>query len=173
MTATVDRLALRRINLGQAGQSGPIARYRRFAVGESLLEEFWWGELAAPLVGDAGIIADSGWLWARCWLTDTETVLDRIFDASQVPVGIHVDVTLPIMRATRQWYTTDLYLNIWITPQGQVTLHRESEFEQACDELRLTQGDIETAEAHVRELTRLIAAHRFPPAWVMHYRPSP
>ena len=172
MNAYGDSLALRRVTLGQAGLPGPIARYRRLSVGESLLEEFWWGELEAPIHNAIGIIADSGWLWTRFWLTETETLLDRIFDASQQPVGIHVDVTLPLVRVTRQWYTTDLYMDIWITPDGQVTLLKEDAFEQACREQRLSTGDIQKAESTVRDLTRRIAAHQFPPSWVMQYRPA-
>ena len=162
-----------RIVSGRVGYQGEIVQYQRFEAGDTtMVEEFWWGELAEPLTNPLGVIADSGWVWVRFWLRELGTVLDRIFDADLEPVGTHIDVTMPIMVEERAWFTTDLLLALFIAPDGRVTVLNEEAFDRFQSAGYLDPWEVERAEAHVRQLTRWIATKDFPMAWILQYRPE-
>ncbi len=158
---------------GQPGFPGAVANYERFMTGSTLVEEFWWGELPQPLHNTLLEIADTGWVWARFWLRDQGVVLDRIFNNDLKTVGTHIDVTTPILVEDGTWSTTDLLLDIWLWPDGMVTLLREDHFDQSYIQGHVSQADAERAEEHIRDITRWIATEEFPPAWVMQYQPEP
>ncbi|NOX64175.1 MAG: DUF402 domain-containing protein [Chloroflexi bacterium] len=164
---------VRRIISGQPGAAGKLADYRRFMADGALIEEFWWAKLDAPLRNALGVMADDGWVWVRFWLPDHDAVLDKVFDADLQFVGAHIDVTTPITLEGNAWVTTDLWLDIWLTPDGRVIVLQEEEFEKALSEGYIASEDASWAEQQVREITRRIAARSFPPQWIAQYAPSP
>jgi predicted RNA-binding protein associated with RNAse of E/G family len=69
-----------------------------------------------------------------------------------------------------EWTARDLLLNIWISPQGQVTVSNEAAFEAAVSSGQLTEEEARWAEEHVRRLTGAISQRRFPPAMVRNWQ---
>jgi predicted RNA-binding protein associated with RNAse of E/G family len=61
-------------------------------------------------------------------------------------------------------------LDIWISPQGQVTVGNETAFDAAVRGGQISPEEAIWAEEHVRRLTGAIAQRRFPPAMVRNWQ---
>ncbi len=159
----------RRIVSGALGKDGRMYDYRAIWLDDVFVERATWGPGEAERLGSV-VIADEGYVWVRFWLPDDDAVATRFFDAELVPVGTYVDVTMPLLRREQGYETLDLYLSLWIMPDGRVTVLDEQEFERAVSDGTLAPGEVRWAEYHLRELTAKIARGTFPPPLVRNLR---
>jgi predicted RNA-binding protein associated with RNAse of E/G family len=77
---------------------------------------------------------------------------------------------MPMVIGEREWTTNDLLLDIWISPDGRVTVRNETAFEAAVADGSLSIDEASWAEEHVRRLTAAIAQRRFPPPLVRNWQ---
>jgi predicted RNA-binding protein associated with RNAse of E/G family len=63
-------------------------------------------------------------------------------------VGVYTDITTPLRRVGQEYHLTDLCLDLWLTPDGKVSVLDEDEFEQAVE-----QGLIDSRLARTARLT--------------------
>ncbi len=133
-----------------------VADYLAGLIDDVLIERVVWGQ-----VEDA---------WYRFWLWRDDQVVERYFDAQGQPLGTQVDVCMPLQIGERQWTARDLLLNIWISPQGQVTVGNEAAFDAAVRGGQISREEATWAEEHVRRLTGAISQRRFPPAMVRNWQ---
>ena len=105
---------------------------------------------------------------------------DRPFDVARVYrpdgtwTGFYVDVLEPVRWDGSDPSTlqpiVDLFLDIWIAPDGRYTVLDEDEFHEAVNLGRLTDGQVEHARCVLAELISAIETGEFPPAAVKAFR---
>ena len=159
----------RRIVSGVLGKDGRMRDYRAVWLDDVFIERATWGPGEPERLGSV-VIADEGHVWVRFWLPEDDAVVTRFFDADLMPAGMYVDVTMPLLRREQGYETLDLYLSLWIMPDGRVTVLGEQEFERAVSDGTLAPGEVRWAEYHLRELTAKIARGIFPPPLVRNLR---
>lgn len=152
---------------------GNVADYRFERLGEVFVERVIWAQ-DTPLRRIGGtVIAGPGYLCFRFWLPAYDQIVERYFSDDGVAAGTLLDVCTPLVCQLDSCSTTDLLLDLWIDPRGQVTLYKEAQFEEAVRSGLLESEQADLAERHVRELTAALARGRFPPPLVRNWRVDP
>lgn len=148
-----------------------VADYLAGLIDDVLIERAVWSQAAAKTSAAGGrVLAGPGHIWYRFWLWRDDQVVERYFDARGQALGTQVDLCMPLQISEREWTARDLLLDIWISPQGQVTVSNEVAFEAAVGDGQLSEEEAHWAEEHVRRLTGAIAQRRFPPAMVRNWQ---
>ncbi|MEI2689002.1 MAG: DUF402 domain-containing protein [Anaerolineae bacterium] len=146
-----------------------VIDYLAGLIDDVLIERAIWG--ASPDATDNGrALAGRGHIWYRFWLWRDDQVVERYFDAQGLALGTQVDLCMPLQISEHEWTARDLLLDIWISPEGRVTVGNEAAFEDAVRHGQLTEEEARWAEEHVRRLTGAIAQRRFPPAMVRNWQ---
>jgi predicted RNA-binding protein associated with RNAse of E/G family len=147
-----------------------VASYLAGLIDDVLIERAIWAAPAEAESADGRALAGPGHIWYRFWLWRDDQVVERYFDAQGQALGTQVDLCMPLQVGEGEWTARDLLLNIWISPQGQVTVSNEAAFEAAVSSGQLTEEEARWAEEHVRRLTGAISQRRFPPAMVRNWQ---
>ncbi len=147
-----------------------VADYLAGLIDDVLIERVVWAAPAEGAPANERVPAGPGHIWYRFWLWRDDQMVERYFDAQGKPLGIQVDLCMPLQVDEGQWSARDLLLNIWISPEGQVTVGNEVAFEAAVRSGQFTEEEASWAEEHVRRLTGAIAQRRFPPAMVRNWQ---
>lgn len=161
------------IRSGDLGDAAVVQDYRFERLGEVLVERVIWGMLAPAQWRDAAVVSGPGYVWFRFWALAHDQVLERYYGAQGQLIGTQIDVCMPPTGDERGWRAKDLYLDIWVSPDGRVTLSGEARFDQAVRQGLLSHQEVEYAEDHVRRLTAGIAQGRFPPPIVRRWQVDP
>jgi predicted RNA-binding protein associated with RNAse of E/G family len=161
------------IRSGEFGDATVIQDYRFERLGEVFVERVIWGISAPPQRRGEVVVSGPGYVWFRFWLLAHDQVLERYYGEQGQLIGTQIDVCMPPTGDESGWRVRDLYLDIWVTPDGRVTLSGEASFDQAAQQGWLSQQEVEYAEEHVRRLTAGIAQGRFPPPIVRRWQVDP
>lgn len=99
--------------------------------------------------------------------------IGRIYRPDGTWTGYYIDVLEPV-----QWQASDpntlepivdLFLDLWIAPDGKHMVLDEDEFEKAFTLGHLTSGRVGHARSVLQELVEAIERGEFPPAMVKHF----
>jgi predicted RNA-binding protein associated with RNAse of E/G family len=161
------------IRSGEFGDAEIVQGYRFERLGEVLVERVIWGVLAAPRRYGDVVVAGPGYVWFRFWALSHNQVLERYYGEQGQLIGTQIDVCMPPICDERGWRAKDLHLDIWMSPDGRVTLYGETSFGEAAQQGQLSPQEVEYAEEHVRRLTAGIAQGRFPPPIVRRWQVDP
>jgi predicted RNA-binding protein associated with RNAse of E/G family len=123
----------------------------------------WLNELAprVPLRFDAEVVLDRGF-WA-VWFIDNGASYDlgKIYGVDGRHTGYYIDVLEPVRWQGDDLATieplTDLFLDLWVTPDGRCQVLDEPEFEEAEAQGRITPAQAAHARrtlAHLVDLAR-------------------
>jgi hypothetical protein len=86
----------------------------------------------------------------------------EFFDTAGRLAGYYSDITLPLTRVDGEYFITDLFLDVWITPQGAAHELDWEEFEEAARRGVLSAEQQAHARQAMRRLRAEIAAGAFP-----------
>jgi len=161
------------IRSGDFGHAAAIQDYRFERLGEVLVERVIWGVAASSQRRGDTVVSGPGYVWFRFWMLSHSQVSERYYGEHGQLIGTQIDVCMPPTGDERGWRAKDLYLDIWVTPDGRVTLSGETRFDQAAQQGQLSPEEVEYAEEHVRRLTLGIAQGRFPPPIVRRWQVDP
>jgi predicted RNA-binding protein associated with RNAse of E/G family len=119
------------------------------------------------------IIAETGY-WA-IWFVFRDRWFDvgKFYDASKTWLGYYCDIIKPVKRlmsGSKTSVLTDLFLDIWITPYGEVYVLDESELENAIRQGFISKSLATKAQSQVQLLVRRINRNGFPPTRVKEAR---
>lgn len=152
------------IESGQWQLLSGVADYVAGLVDDMLIERvIWGGGLTAERAG-------RGAIWYRFWVWRDDQVVERYYDRNGALLGTQIDICTPMDIQEQFWRTHDLLLDIWIAPDGRVTVTNEAAFEAAVASGEIAPEEAQWAEAHLRRLTTAIAQGRFPPAMVRNWQ---
>ena len=161
------------IRSGEFGDGEVVQDYRCERLGEMLVERVIWGMSVPSQRRGETVVSGPGYFWFRFWLLSHNQVLERYYGAQGQLIGTQIDVSMPPTGDERGWRAKDLVLDIWVTPDGRVTVSGEAAFDAAPQQGRLSLHEVEYAEEHVRRLPTGIAQGRFPPPIVRRWQIDP
>jgi len=113
------------------------------------------------------VIADSGFL--AIWFVYRERWYDvgKFYDRAGKWVGYYCDIIKPLGRLLRTpaktSMITDLFLDLWITPEGRFVVLDEDEFENALKQGTLSKTIANQARRQMDSLIRATRGGKFPP----------
>lgn len=160
---------LRNLVSGEWQDAPHLIDYRVESLSSMLIERATWAATAPTRSIGQQEVANPGYIWLRFWLLEQEIVLEKYFDAHRQALGYHLPVCMPIQRRSNQLHALSLYLALWLTPAGRMTVLHEDHFDEAVATKELAPLEIEHAEYQIRELTTAIWRGTFPPAFVRNF----
>jgi predicted RNA-binding protein associated with RNAse of E/G family len=89
------------------------------------------------------------------------SIMQFLDHAGQV-LGVYTDIATPLQRTPDGYHLTDLCLDLWLTPEGRVSILDEEEFEQACRDGLIAPRLARTARLTLERLLGEIDAGIFP-----------
>lgn len=113
------------------------------------------------------VIADSGFL--AIWFLYRNRWYDvgKFYDRQRNLVGYYCDIIKPLNKLLRTPgktnRITDLFLDLWITPGGDLVVLDEDEFEAALEHGYLSKSLADQARKQMDSLIQKVKARRFPP----------
>jgi len=160
---------LRTLLSGEWQDASHLHDYRAERFSNMLVERVTW-DATAPvhLIGET-VVAQPGYLWLRFWLLEQEVVLEKYFDQERHTIGYYLPVCMPVQRRSHQLQALSLYLALWLTSDGRMTVLHEDRFDEAAATGELAPVETEHAEYQIRGLTTAIARGVFPPAFVRNF----
>ncbi len=93
----------------------------------------------------------------------------RFHRADGAFTGLYANVLTPPLLDGPEWDTTDLFLDVWITPAGDALLLDEDEFVEALGRGWLDAATAARARQEAERLMAEAAAGSWPPAAVRHW----
>lgn len=120
------------------------------------------------------IIADEGYL--ALWFIFKGKWFDigKFYDRSNNWLGYYCDIVKPLTRLLYGRKTpiiTDLFLDLWISPDGNYYVLDEEEFEEAARSRVIPRRLAEKAESELQRLVKLVKQNKFPPNHINSIEP--
>ncbi|MDR5683487.1 MAG: DUF402 domain-containing protein [Armatimonadota bacterium] len=127
-----------------------------------------------PLRHLGEVVLDTGY-WAVWFLFKGRPYdVGRVYRPDGSWMGYYVDVLKPVRWRGADPKTleplVDLFLDIWVAPDGTYSVLDEDEFEEAIRKGHLSRVQVIQARTTLRNLTAAIDRAEFPPAAVKAYR---
>ena len=101
--------------------------------------------------------------------------VSKFYDRKRRFTGYYCDIIRPITRllsnATKTSIMTDLFLDLWITPDGKYLVLDEDELEEALAKHVISSSLARQARRELQLLIQLTKSGRFPPASVRRIEP--
>jgi len=126
-------------------------------------------DLPSPMQIDGGIALENG--SSAVWFTFPEVWHDigRFHRADGTFTGIYANVLTPVTIEGRVWDTTDLFLDVWIGPEGSAQILDRDEFDEAVEAGWIDAATSSRALAEADRLAQGAADGSWPPAIVSEW----
>jgi predicted RNA-binding protein associated with RNAse of E/G family len=125
-----------------------------------------------PLEVNGSTVLDSGydavWFVYRGQYHD----IGIISDPTGRFTGYYCDAILPISDRNGDYEIRDLFLDLWITPDGRTTILDEDELEEAVSQGWISHGEALIAREEMDRMVEGVRGGYFPPSRVRHYATS-
>jgi predicted RNA-binding protein associated with RNAse of E/G family len=99
----------------------------------------------------------------------------KFYDGKRRLTGYYCDIIRPVSRllsnATKTSIITDLFLDLWITPDGRYVVLDEDELERALAKHVVSSSLARQARRELQFLIQLTKSGRFPPASIRKIQP--
>jgi predicted RNA-binding protein associated with RNAse of E/G family len=99
----------------------------------------------------------------------------KFYDRNLRFVGYYCNIVKPVskllIRPNLSTIITDLYIDLWITPEGRHVVHDEDELGLAVRRNVLSDSLARQARKHMNSLIRLTLKERFPPVSIRKVKP--
>lgn len=128
-----------------------------------------------PVVYLGEIVLDVGYWGIWFLFKDRPFDVGRVYRPDRTWTGYYVDVLEPVHWEASDANTLepiiDLFLDLWIAPDGKYMVLDEDEFEEAISLGHLTSRQVDHARSVLQELVEATGRGEFPPAVVREFRP--
>jgi len=116
-----------------------------------------------PLTVHGSTLLDKGYIGV--WFVSTREWHDigAIYDPEKNFRGYYCDIATPIRRVPNGYEMTDLFLDLWVFPDGKYLILDRDEFDEAGKKGWLTGRQIERAKAELQGLISMVEFKQFPP----------
>jgi predicted RNA-binding protein associated with RNAse of E/G family len=95
--------------------------------------------------------------------------IGKIYNLNNQLTGYYCDIIMPMKRTETHFEITDLFLDLWVSPDGSYQLHDEDEFEAAIQHNWIQSVLAEKARNMLQNLISEIESSVFPPEIVSHW----
>ena len=116
-----------------------------------------------PLVVHGSTLLDKGFIGV--WFVSAREWHDigAIYDPEKNFKGYYCDIVTPIRRVPNGYEMTDLFLDLWVFPNGEYLILDQDEFDKAVKKGWLNGRQIERAKAELQGLISMVEFKQFPP----------
>ena len=146
-----------------------VVRWRHwklFEDGEVLVSAFYDPELPRPLkVGDE-VILEGTFAGISYNFWDKWYNVISVYDVDLEFRGYYSDILTPVQKTWTLVTSTDLFLDVFVHPDGRWQVMDEQEFEEAVGKGLMDEGIVRNARAALEEVSRMVEAGDWPPAIV-------
>ena len=88
------------------------------------------------------------------------------YDTQGKLIGFYSDIATPLQKTATGYSMTDLFLDLWISPSGELTELDWDEFAEACEQGLLDAQTIEHAQTTMQRIVAEAATGHFPFAYI-------
>ena len=121
------------------------------------------------------VIADSGYLAIWFIFKDKWYDVGKFYDRARKWIGYYCDIVKPVNRLlsgrSRTAALTDLFLDLWITPEGRHFVLDEDELQNALERGHISRPLANQAHEKLASLIQMLQDNRFPPPAVRNIEP--
>lgn len=131
--------------------------------------------VGSPRRVDGNVIADDG--YPAIWFVYKDRWYDvgKFYDRSRNWIGYYCDIIKPVDKLldnpSRTVTLTDLYLDLWIWPDGRLVVLDEEELERGLEQHCISSSLAKRARTEIASLIRRAQSGKFPPVSVRKARP--
>ena len=115
-----------------------------------------------PLIINESILLDKNHF--GIWFCPTKNFHDlgAIYDREKKFEGYYCDLCTPIKRGPHGYKMTDLFLDLWIFPDGDYIILDQDEFEDAVEQALMTREQGNKVKAELKQLIEGVESKIFP-----------
>lgn len=95
--------------------------------------------------------------------------IGKIYNLNNEWTGYYCDIMKPVKRSPDQFEIVDLFLDLWVTPNGNYEIQDEDEFETALEEGTISTELAEKARNVLDDLIGEVVSGKFPPEFVKNF----
>ena len=95
--------------------------------------------------------------------------IGKIYNLNNEWTGYYCDIMKPVKRSPDQFEIVDLFLDLWVSPDGSYEIQDEDEFENALEEGIIVTELAEKARNALDDLIGEVVSGKFPPEFVKNF----
>ena len=95
--------------------------------------------------------------------------IGKIYNLDNKWTGYYCDIMMPVKRSSDQFEIVDLFLDLWVSPDGSYEIQDEDEFETALEKGSIGTELAEKAQNALNDLIDEVTSGRFPPEFVQNF----
>lgn len=124
---------------------------------------------SSPIVLNGEKVLDDN--YTAIWFVFTGLWYDigKIYNLNNKWTGYYCDIMMPVKRNSDQFEIVDLFLDLWVSPDGSYEIQDEDEFEDALDEGVISTELAEKARNALNDLIDDVESGKFPPSFVKEF----
>ena len=124
-------------------------------VGDIYLNNFI--EVSEPFILKKGLcIIDTGYKWLEFYDYNAKVRLSAVYNEKNEIVEWYFDIAKEIGKENNVPYEDDMYLDVVLTPSGEIILLDEDELQQALEQNEITMQEYDDAHKVAKELIKKI-----------------
>jgi predicted RNA-binding protein associated with RNAse of E/G family len=118
--------------------------------------------------GDVALEAGSDAIWFT--FPDTWHDIGRFHLADGTFTGIYANILTPaVFLPDGVWETTDLYLDVWVTPEGELSVLDEDQLREALERGWVSEDQAARARTELEHIVSAAEQGRWPPPVVLEW----
>lgn len=118
---------------------------------------------SSPIAIDGITVLDDGFTAVWFIFADLWHDVGKIYNIENVFTGYYCDIITPMHRAENHFEITDLFLDLWVTPDGNYQIQDNDEFEEAIANDWIQPDLAVKARNALRNLIAEVESGVFPP----------
>ncbi len=124
---------------------------------------------SSPIILNGETVLDDN--YTAIWFVFTGLWYDigKIYNLKDEWTGYYCDIMKPVKRSPDQFEIVDLFLDLWVTPNGNYEIQDEDEFETALEEGIISTELAEKARHALDDLISEVVSGKFPPEFVKNF----
>jgi predicted RNA-binding protein associated with RNAse of E/G family len=124
---------------------------------------------SSPIILNGETVLDDN--YTAIWFVFTGLWYDigKIYNLNDEWTGYYCDIMMPVTRNSDQFEIVDLFLDLWVSPDGSYEIQDEDEFEDALKEGIISTELAEKARNALDDLISEVVSGKFPPEFVKNF----
>lgn len=140
---------------------------------ECLVTAFHEPKLVKPMTAGGRTIVKGQFFGIAYYIWDEWFNVIRVYDRDMEFKGYYCDIMTPIQKSCTRLAATDLFLDVFVFPDGSYSVEDEDEFERAAAQGLMDESIKRHARDAVERLVGMVKSGEFPPRCVREHPKDP
>ena len=127
---------------------------------------------SSPIVENGVTVLGDNYTAVWFVFTDKWYDIGKIYNLNNEWTGYYCDIIMPMIRSSDTFEIVDLFLDLWVTPNGSYEIQDEDEFETAIQDGVITAELAKKARNALTDLIDEVTSGKFPPEFVNEFTPK-